>query len=385
MKIAMVTADYLPNVGGITSHIVGISHAMAKQGHIVKVWFWDSQNRAPVSVGNVSTEPLEFKPLIFRPRGIGVWYSITLARELRGKIADFEPEILHTHTLAPVSLSMRWLGASPTYRRIFTNHSSGYLKMVKTRLGRQSLKFYCGAFDGLLAPSRELLEKSRLLGLDDERCQYIPNGVDAEKFAPGDKREARSRLNLPHEKVVLLATRRFVVKNGLRYLALALDMVRKHVPNVLCVFCGSAADNEELPTVKKIISQYALDPYVRFEGDVPNDKIKNYLDASDIVILPSLVEATSISGLEAMSAAKPIVGTKVGGIAELVVDGVTGTLVDPADASALACGIVQTVKRMDLRTMGNTARQRVLERFTWEKVAAQTVDFYRIIQEMAPC
>jgi glycosyltransferase involved in cell wall biosynthesis len=253
MKIAMVTSDYLPNIGGIASHITEISQAMTKLGHSVKVWFWDSKNREPVFFENVPTELLQVKPISFRPRGL--WYSISLVKVLREKIMEFEPEILHVHTLAPLSLSMRWLGAGPEYRRILTNHSSSYLMMIRSWLGRQEAKFYCSGLDGLLAPSQELLDKSDILGLDDKRRQYIPNGVDAEKFAPGDKHEARARLNLPNDKFVILATRRFAVKNGLRYLALALDMVRKQVPETLCVFCGNAADNEELPTVKKIVSQ----------------------------------------------------------------------------------------------------------------------------------
>jgi len=383
MKIAMLTADYLPNIGGVASHIAEISQAMVKHGHIVKVWFWDSENRAPVSKPQVPTELLELRPRRLPP--LGPRYSIELAKILSEKIAEFEPEVLHAHTLGPVILSMRWLGTSPKYRRILTNHTSGYLNMTKSFLGRQRVKFYRGGLDGLLAPSQELLEKSQLLDLDDKRCQYIPNGVDAEKFAPGDKSEARSRLNLPGEKIVLLATRRFAVKNGLRYLALAVDKVRKQIPNVLCVFCGNATDNEELPAVKKIVSQCGLKDYVRFEGSVPNEKIKIYLDACDIVILPSLVEATSISGLEAMSAAKPIVGTRVGGIPELVVDGLTGTLVEPADAEDMANGIIRTIQEHDLRQLGQASRRRVLEHFTWEKIAIRTVNFYHTIQQLPPC
>lgn len=380
MRIAMVTSDYLPNIGGISSHIAEISQAMANQGHTVRIWFWDSKNREPVFAGNVPTELLELKPAVFRPRGM--WYSIKLIKVLRKKIAKFEPEILHVHTLAPVSLSMRWLGASPKYRRILTNHSSSYLRMIESWLGRQEAKFYCSGLDGLLAPSQELLEKSRLLGLDDKRCQYIPNGVDAEKFVPGDKHEARSRLNLPHEKIILLATRRFAVKNGLRYLAVALDMVRKQIPNVLCVFCGNAADNEELPTVRKVVSQYALEDYTRFEGSVPNDRIKSYLDACDVTVLPSLIEATSISGLEAMAASKPIVGTRVGGIPDLIQDGLTGLLAEPANSQDLARCIVRLLKDYDLEKMGQAARARVLDRFTWKRVAERTVQFYKHIENL---
>jgi glycosyltransferase involved in cell wall biosynthesis len=383
VKIAMITGDYLPNIGGIASHIAEISTAIAKLGHSVRVWFWDPQGRPAIALPGVPTELLVSSAHGFRP--LALRHSINLARVLREKIAAFEPEILHVHTLAPLSLSMRWLGARSEYRRILTNHSSGYLQLVRTWLGRRKARFYCSAFDGLLAPSRELLEQSRLLGLPADRCKYVPNGIDPDRFVPTDKQQARSRLNLPPERVVLLATRRFAVKNGLRYLARALPIVRKEIPDVLCVFCGDASDAEELQTVERIVAECHLEDCVRFEGSVPNDKISDYLAACDVMVLPSLVEATSISCLEAMSVGKAVVGTRVGGIPELVVHGETGTLVEPANAEDLARGIVSTVRQSDLAALGEAGRRRVREQFTWERIAITTVDFYRKLGRMRPC
>ena len=382
MKIAMITADYLPNIGGIASHIYELSHALAKQGHEVQVWFWDISEREAVSSEAVPTISLKPEPARYWPKGLS--YSHTLAKELSKKISHFSPQILHVHTLAPLSLSMRWIGNSRHYRRIFTNHSSGYLAMMETWLGRQKAKFCCSSFDGLLAPSQELLDSSSLLGLNKDRCKYISNGVDTDKFIGDNKRSSRQQLQLPQEKLVLLATRRFAIKNGLRYLVMAIDILRHQYPNILCVFCGDAYDREEWEFIQDFIKDCSLQDFIRLEGRVKNEKIKLFLDASDLVILPSLVEATSISALEAMSMKKPIVATEVGGLVDLVVDGETGVLVKPANVTSLSDGIKRILTSFDLDTLGQAARNRAEEKFSWNRIAKNTEDFYTNILSKEP-
>ncbi|MDD4891287.1 MAG: glycosyltransferase family 4 protein [Phycisphaerae bacterium] len=382
MKIAMVTADFLPNIGGIASHIAEISQAMARLGHEVRVWFHDHEHRPLVQVPGVLTEELTPAPGGWGPPAIRL--SRQLAKSLRVRLADFRPDILHVHTLSPVSLSMRWLGPSPAYRRVLTNHSSGYLKMMDRWIDRRKAVFYNAAFDGLLAPSQELLGKSAILGLGTDRSQYIPNGVDPDRFQPGDRAAARAALGVAQDRVVLLSTRRFVVKNGVRYLALALDEVRRAVPNVLCLFCGDASDAEEMSEVKRIVRDQGLDGCVRLEGAIANDRIPLYLAAADLVVLPSLVEATSISGLEAMGCGRALVGTRVGGIPALIRDGETGLLVEPRDERALAAGLVRAITGCDLEAMGRASRQRVLDEFSWPAIARQTLGFFDRLRAKPP-
>jgi len=382
MRIAMITADYLPDVGGIASHVVELSKALVGDGHDVRVWFWDPHDRETVSTDTVPTERLYPQPYRLGPSVIR--QSRGLAATLRAKIAQWRPEILHVHTMAPLSLAMRWLGSSEDYRRIFTNHSSGYLNLVKTWPGRRRARFYCGAFDGLLAPSQQLLDESMILGIPSGRCAYIANAVDPEKFAPADRTVARAELGLDPSRPVILSTRRFAVKNGVRYLAEALGLIRQAIPDVLCVFCGDACDEQEWHAVQAIVEGRKLSDCVRFEGAVPNDRIRRYLAACDVVVLPSLMEATSISGLEAMSAARPLVGTRVGGIPDLIVDGRTGVLVEPRDVVGLAEAIVRVLRDCDREAMGQAARHRVLEEFTWQRVAERTLEFYRGILDKRP-
>ncbi len=384
MKIAMLTTDYLPNIGGITSHIVEVSKAMVELGHEVQVWHCYLDDHSPVSLETVPTVHLKFSSQGILPTGIS--QSRSLTNVLRKEIEKFQPDILHAHTLSPVSLSLKWLGGSSDYRRVLTNHSSAYLYMMQSWFGRCKAKFYCGSVEGILAPSQELLDQSKYLGLEDHRYMYIPNGVNPDEFSLSCKKTSREQLDIPMDRIVILATRRFVIKNGLRYLAEAVHYVKQKIPSILCIFCGDDARDpdagEELSKVRKIIADYSLEKHIRFEGAVPNSRIKTYLGACDLMALPSLMEATSISALEAMSMGKPIVGTRVGGIPDLVDDGKTGLLANPADSLDLAECIIRLLQEYDLEEMGQAARARVWDKFTWSKNAASTIEFYNNIKKL---
>jgi glycosyltransferase involved in cell wall biosynthesis len=108
-----------------------------------------------------------------------------------------------------------------------------------------------------------------------------------------------------------------------------------------------------------------------------NDDLPSYYADADVVAIPSLKEATSIAGLEAMASACATVATNVGGLPEILQDNITGLLVPPCDPKALASAIERLIKAPDLRRrLGQAARARVEKEFTWEHAARETVRAY---------
>jgi glycosyltransferase involved in cell wall biosynthesis len=116
---------------------------------------------------------------------------------------------------------------------------------------------------------------------------------------------------------------------------------------------------------------------VSFSGAIPHSVLAARYAAADIYVQPSLIEAFPLPIPEAMAAGVPVVGTRVGGIPEAITDGVTGRLVDSNDAEALAEAIVDLLRdEPSRRSMGQSARARALERFSWEHVAENLLGVY---------
>ena len=141
--------------------------------------------------------------------------------------------------------------------------------------------------------------------------------------------------------------------------------------------CLIAGDGAEMGKFSQEVIRLAIADKVIFAGRVPNTEMPKYYAASDVVVLPSLKEATSIAGLEAMATGKPLVGTNVGGIPQIITDGETGILVPPRNPDELAHAIVFLLNDDGKRAaMGLNARKRAESEFSWQIIAGKTQNIY---------
>lgn len=116
---------------------------------------------------------------------------------------------------------------------------------------------------------------------------------------------------------------------------------------------------------------------IEFIGHVPHDQLPDHYRAATLLAAPSLSEAFGRAPIEAMSCGVPVVGARVGGIAESIVDGETGLLVEPNNVDALAEAMMRILGDPDLQViMGVQAWQRVHQMYTWESIAARTRAYY---------
>jgi glycosyltransferase involved in cell wall biosynthesis len=364
VKVLLACMDFPPNVGGVAAHAFELGRALVRLGHEVRV----ASLRLPPEAAAV--EVLDGMDVRRGDAGPRWRWRGRLRRLMADAVAEFHPDVIHVHGLRPLRPS-RGLGVPV----VFTNHTSGFLMRVERgpfqarRLGRMMAHAAI-----TIAPSHELQEASVRAGFPRDRTVYIPNGVDAARFRPDvDGAPARAALGIRPNALVVLAARRMVPKNGVRYLAAAAKGFVKD--GVVLLLVG---DGEERPLIERTLADDGVADRAILAGSRGNAEMPGFYAASDVVVLPSLREATSIAGLEAMATGKPLVGTRVGGIPELIEDGRTGLLVPPADPDALAAAIRRLLDDPDLRKKaGDLGRLRVLERFSWDVVAARTVDAYR--------
>jgi glycosyltransferase involved in cell wall biosynthesis len=158
--------------------------------------------------------------------------------------------------------------------------------------------------------------------------------------------------------------------------------VRRIRPEAVLFLAG---DGPETPHLKRLGNELGLGSGLRFLGSVSNADLPPLYKAAWVSILPSLYEAVSLSGLESLACGVPVVGTRVGGIPEIVLDGITGILVPPRSPEALAAAILDLVGNAERRhAMGEEARRLVVREYTWEIIAKRTLEFYGRCMETSP-
>ncbi|GEA16569.1 glycosyl transferase family 1 [Moorella sp. E308F] len=196
----------------------------------------------------------------------------------------------------------------------------------------------------------------------------IYNGIPTTRFVSKARRN-----NAKSEKdVVLLHIGRFAPQKNHKLLIEAFALAVKEYTTMQLWLVG---DGPLRRAVERLVKERELEEKVFFLGI--RDDVPELLADSDVFILPSDWEGVPLTVLEAMAADKPVIATAVGGVPELVEDGVTGILVPPCNSYALAQGILRLVKNTDLRQrMGKAAQKRALERFDITRTAREYEALY---------
>lgn len=205
------------------------------------------------------------------------------------------------------------------------------------------------------------------------RVTPIRNGVDLSRFGHVSRTAARTNLGLPGEAVVVGTVGRLdPVKDQAGLVRAFADVVAAH-PESLLVIAGDGACRGDL---EGLAAGLGVGERVRLLGE--RRDIPLVLGAMDIFVLPSVAEGMSNTVLEAMASGLPVVATRVGGNAEMVDDGVTGTLVPPRDAATLSAAISTYIDDPHLRSLhGKASRDRAREEFGLERMCRAYAALYQ--------
>lgn len=361
MHVLMMTMDYPPVMGGIAAHVFELSRHMAHAGIRVTVLA-----RVVGGISPVAPDVTGLTIIPYRLKWAAPFYGYQMQRLISRTVGAFTPDLIHLHGLG----TLEGFKKQPM-PVVYTNHTSGYLKKIRSgkRWQLRQLQRLFKPVNLFLAPSEELLETPFPF---DVPKKYIPNGIDIGKFkADSDTRQTvRKELNIRDHELLGIVTRRMVEKNGLIYLARACGRIK--TDRVRFLFIG---DGETRVTVELELAEHFSGRF-QMAGALTHDAIVRYYQAADFSVLPSLMEATSISGLEAMASSLPLIGTRVGGIPDLIDNGITGFLCNPGDPDDLAEKI-DLMAASDFKTMGMAGYRKVQANFDWAKIVDRTVLAYR--------
>lgn len=316
------------------------------------------------------------------PRDIEPYQDLQAFHQLVSLIGCEKYDVVHTYTATPGfigRIASRLVGVP-----VILHHQAGWnvteFSRTLERLIYTPLEYLATlASTKSICVSQAVAQQAQQLRIAPvSRLVTICNGIDPRPFIlemKDQSREAvRAELDIPQEQVLLGSTGRLAPQKDIGTLIRSMVFLRSllsWIPITLLLI-GDGPDRQSL---EDLVHSLDLDDHVQFLGF--RKDIARILASLDVFVSPSLREGLSISLLEAMAAARPIVATSILPNAELIEHEVTGLLVSPRQAELMAHAIARFVNDPDLaQRCGAAALQRVLERYTIERMFAETRALY---------
>lgn len=314
-------------------------------------------------------------------------------KKLKALIQDFRPDVVHTHAAksgALGRLAARACGV-PVVVHTFHGHVfHSYFGKAKTRLFLQTERYLAQRSSGIIAISD--IQKAELAGTykicPEEKIEVIPLGFDLDAFGQ-DGAEKRSSFRkqfgfAPDELVITIVGRVVPVKNHPLFVEMA-ARVAAQAPDKKLRFL-IVGDGDARPAMEEAFRKTGVSYNYFPENSAPaqatciswSREVDRVFAASDIVVLTSFNEGTPVSMIEAQAAGKPVVCTDVGGVADIIEEGVSGFIVPSGNGPAFSEAVLKLVADEDLRhRMGTAGRQAVLKRFSYQRLVGDMDAYYR--------
>jgi glycosyltransferase involved in cell wall biosynthesis len=213
-------------------------------------------------------------------------------------------------------------------------------------------------------------------GVRPERVAVVPNGIEPEVADPRRRLRLRRGLGLSADDVLFLYLGRLHHEKGPDILLEALDRLHARAPRGWAA--ALVGDGPERPAVEAALRARPWRGRVLVAG--ARARVSPWLDAADVLVLPSREEGMPVAAIEAMMRGRPVAGTRVGGTPEVVRDGITGVLVPPGDADALGAALGELLRDPARRlAMGAESAAAARAGFTVERMAEATLHEYRTL------
>lgn len=249
--------------------------------------------------------------------------AVPLLRRLRRK-SSFD--VIDTHFVYPDGFAAVLLGMWFGKPVVVSARGSDINVYKDIPIIRSLLAFTLRRAQAVIAVSQALKEAIVSLGIEAEKVRVIPNGVDPGKFRPIEKEDARRQLGLPDRSIILSVGNITPVKGFDLLIKSVKVLIEQHGrTDVLLVIAGEGAHRAEL---EGLVAELGLSSHVRFVGDVQHERLVLWYGAADLCCLASVREGWPNVVVEALACGRPVIGTKVGGIPEILTTEEVGILTD---------------------------------------------------------
>jgi len=300
-------------------------------------------------------------------------YSLSLAVKIREVADQYHLDLVHVHYAIPHATSAflaREMLKPKRLPTMTTLHGTDITLVGLMPSYYEITRFSIEQSDAVTAVSeflrRETVREFRV----ESPIEVIHNFVDGDQFHPQDDPCARKRLAPAGERVLMHVSNFRKVKN-LPAVLKVFSEVRRHEPCRLVL----VGDGPEREATERLAVEMGLAEAVDFLGD--QEYIADVLPAADVFLLPSQHESFGLSALEAMSCAVPVVGSRIGGLPEVIVNEETGFLCDPNDVSCMTAITLGLLRDETLRRkIGASARERAVTEFGRDRIVRRYIESY---------
>jgi L-malate glycosyltransferase len=355
--LRVVGVDPELGFGGGETQVLALTLALAKGGHRAEL-ICDPSGRLSerATAAGIRCHPLRIRNAVDVAAGV----------RLRAILKREHYDVVHFHTSRAHSLA--------PFARGFAK-ALVVTRRMDYRPNRVFAPYlYNRAVDGVIAISDGVADSLASAGVDRSRVKIVHSGVDCDRFRPptsDERAAARATLGISDAEVVVSAVGALEARKGHRYLIEAVAAVA--AANVKCLIAGNGSIRADLE--REIATRGCADR-VTLLGRI--DDVRAILWASDVFAMPSLNEGLGVAALEASACALPVIASDVGGLRDAVEHDRTGIVVPVANAETIASAIQRLARSAELRSqMGAAAQERVVENYSMDTMAAQTLAVYR--------
>jgi len=318
-------------------------------------------------------------------------------QKLKKLIRDFKPDIVHTHAAKPGAIGRLAASAAgvPVVLHTFHGHVfHSYFNSLKSKFFINTERYLASKSDAIIAISeqqrKELVEDFKIAPAD--KFRLIPLGLDLDKFTNNidhKRQKFRQSFELEDDVVAIGIIGRLVpVKNHYLFVKAIKHVLDNTSKKIKAFIIG---DGETRADLENVAQQAGIPFSTEKDAHHPHplvftswrSDVDTIMAGLDIVTLTSFNEGTPVSLIEAQAANKPIVSTRVGGIADVVLEGETALLADVQDGETFSNHLLQLVQDDTLRQqMGKKGQEQVLQRFSYQRLMGDmSALYYELLQK----
>jgi glycosyltransferase involved in cell wall biosynthesis len=368
MKIVQTPVRFYPFIGGVENYVFYMSRELVKLGHEVSVICANE----PTSVSEETVDGVKTSRLSY----IAKIANTNITPDLPFKIHREDFDIMHTHIPTPWSADWsRIIAKRKNKPLVVTYHNdiigSGFANYIAKFYNSTALKGLLKSADKIIITQPNYIKYSLYLEDYKDKVEVVPNGVDVDKFKPGNFTQKKNTI------FFLSLLDEFHGYKGLDYLLNALQIVKKTIPDVKLIVGGKGV---LMDRYIKTAQSMGLSDNVEFHGFIPDDRMAEYYSSASIFVLPSissLQEGFGIVALEALACKTPVITTDIVGISSDLVMEKAGLSIPPKDHEALAESIITLLEDAEMMNqMGENGRRLVKASYTWKGIAQMMEKVY---------